>query len=121
IRVRENAESIALYRGEKQEQSQVRQRFESLFKNNTKLVNRQLLLNLFACAYNFLTIVIPSAIIAGRVLSGELEVGRAVQAAGAFTAILTALAIFIDNFDALSRFAAGIDRLDSFVKFLELD
>ncbi len=119
IRVRENAESIALYRGENQEQSQVEQRFDSLFKNNTQLINRQFLLNLFAYAYNFLTIVIPSAIIASRVLSGELEVGRAVQAAGAFTGILTALAVIIDNFDGLSRFAAGIDRLDAFVKFLE--
>lgn len=119
IRVRENAESIALYRGENQEQSQVEQRFDSLFQNYSKLVNRQFLLNLFAYAYNFLTIVIPSAIIASRVLSGELEVGRAVQAAGAFTGILTALAVVIDNFDGLSRFAAGIDRLDSFFKFLE--
>ncbi len=119
IRVRENAESIALYRGENQEQSQVQQRFDSLFKNNTQLINRQFLLNLFAYAYNFLTIVIPSAIIASRVLSGELEVGRAVQAAGAFTGILTALAVIIDNFDGLSRFAAGIDRLDAFIKFLE--
>jgi len=119
IRVRENAESIALYRGENQEQTQVEQRFDSLFQNYSKLVNRQFLLNLFAYAYNFLTIVIPSAIIASRVLSGELEVGRAVQAAGAFTGILTALAVVIDNFDGLSRFAAGIERLDSFFRFLE--
>jgi vitamin B12/bleomycin/antimicrobial peptide transport system ATP-binding/permease protein len=121
VRIRENAESIALYRGEDQELSQVQQRFDSVFQNYTKLVNGQLLLNLFAYAYNFLTIVIPSAIIASRVLSGELEVGRAVQAAGAFTGILTALAIIVDNFDGLSRFAAGIERLDTFVKFLEVD
>jgi putative ATP-binding cassette transporter len=121
IRIRENAESIALYRGEAQELSQVEQRFDSVFQNYTKLVNRQLLLNLFAYAYNFLTIVIPSAIIASRVLSGELEVGRAVQAAGAFTGILTALAIVVDKFDELSRFAAGIERLDTFVKFLDVE
>jgi len=121
VRIRENAESIALYRGEEQELSLVQSRFDSLFHNNTKLVNRQLLLNLFAYAYKFLTIVIPSAIIANRVLSGELEVGRAAQAAGAFTAILTALAIIVDNFDGLSRFAAGIDRLDSFVRFLDVE
>ena len=119
IRVRENAESIALYRGERQELTQLEQRFDSVFKNNTTLVNRQFFLNLFACAFNFLTLIIPSAIIAGRVLSGELEVGRAVQAAGAFTGILTALTIIVDNFDGLSKFAAGIERLDGFVRFLE--
>src|SRR5262245_262798 len=118
VRVRENAESIALYRGEDQELSQVERRFEAAFGNYSKLITWQLLLNLFAYGYNFLTIVIPSAIIATRVLSGELEVGTAVQAAGAFTAILTALAIIVDNFDSLSKFAAGIDRLDTFVNIL---
>jgi vitamin B12/bleomycin/antimicrobial peptide transport system ATP-binding/permease protein len=121
VRVRENAESIALYRGEEQELSQVEQRFGAAFTNATKLINWQLGLNVFAYAYKFLTIVIPSAMIATRVLSGELEVGRAVQAAGAFTAILTALAIIVDNFDNLTKFVAGIDRLDTFVKFLEVE
>jgi putative ATP-binding cassette transporter len=52
------------------------------------------------------------------VLSGELEVGRVVQAAGAFAAMLTALTVFVDNFDILSAFAAGIERLHTFSKSL---
>jgi putative ATP-binding cassette transporter len=119
IRIRENAEPIALYRGEQREIGHLRQCFEALFQNNNKLIKSQLVLNLFACAYKWLTIVLPSAIIAPRVLSGELEVGRALQAAGAFTAILTAIAVLVDKFDEFSRFAAGIERLDTFVKFLE--
>ncbi len=119
IRVRENAESIALYRGEEQELSQLHLCFRALFQNNSQLINRQFVLNLFGYAYKFLTLVIPSAIIAPRVLSGELEVGRAVQATGAFTAILTALAVLVDRFDDFSRFAAGIERLDTFVNFLK--
>jgi putative ATP-binding cassette transporter len=66
-------------------------------ENYTRLINWQLGLSVFQYAYSFLTIIIPSAIIASRVLSGELEVGRATQAAGAFTAILTALAIIVDG------------------------
>jgi putative ATP-binding cassette transporter len=53
-------------------------------------------------------------LIAERVLSGELEVGMAVRAAGAFTAVLSAVSVVIDNFESLSRFAAGIERLDAF-------
>jgi vitamin B12/bleomycin/antimicrobial peptide transport system ATP-binding/permease protein len=96
VRVRENAESIALYRGEAQELSQVQQRFDSLYQNYTRLINWQFLLNLFGYAFNYLALVIPYAVIAGRVLSGELEIGIAIQAAGAFTAILTALAVIIE-------------------------
>jgi vitamin B12/bleomycin/antimicrobial peptide transport system ATP-binding/permease protein len=121
VRVRENAEAIALYQGEDQESSQVKQRFDQAFLNFNKLILWQLNLNTFQYAYSFLTIFIPSAIVASRVLAGELEVGRAVQAAGAFTAILSALAIIVENFDTLTRFAAGINRLDTFAKALAGD
>jgi len=118
VRIRENAEAIAFYRGERQESLQIAQHFGEVFGNYSKLIRAQLNLNLFQYAYSFLTIILPSAIIAGRVLSGELEVGRAVQAAGAFAAILTALTVIVDNFDSFSKFAAGIDRLDGFSKFI---
>ena len=118
VRIRENAEAIAFYRGEAQESWQAGQRFNEAFSNYSKLIKAQLNLNLFQYGYSFMTIILPSAIIAGRVLSGELEVGRAIQAAGAFAAILSALTLIVDNFESLSRFAAGIDRLDSFAKFL---
>ncbi|MGB4066159.1 MAG: ABC transporter ATP-binding protein/permease [Azonexus sp.] len=118
VRIRENAESIALYRGEAQELQQVRQRFAAAFKNFKRLIRSQLGLNFFQHAYGLLTIVLPSAIIASRVLSGELEVGRAIQAAGAFAAVLAAFSLIVENFETLSRFAAGVDRLDALARFL---
>ena len=118
VRVRENAEAIAFYRGEAQESSQVEKRFSEAFGNYNRLIKAQLNLNLFQYGYSFLTIILPSAIIANRVLSGELEVGSAIQAAGAFAAILRALTLIVDNFEGFSRFAAGIDRLDSFSGYL---
>ena len=118
VRVREKAEPIALYRGEPQERQQVWRRFIRAFDNFRQLIRNQLFLNLFQYAYSMLTIVLPSALIASRVLSGELEVGRAIQAAGAFAAVLSAISVVIENFEGLSRFAAGIDRLDTFFKLL---
>jgi len=114
VRVREQAESIAFYRGEAEESLQVKQRFALLFENFNALIRWTLNLNLFQYAYSLMTLVLPSIIIAPRVLSGELEVGRVVQAAGAFAALLAALTLFVDNFESLSRFAAGIDRLYAF-------
>ena len=119
VRVREKAEAIALYRGEQQELRQVRHRFASVYENYRRLVQGQFLLNLFQYGYTMLTIVLPSAIIAERVLAGELEVGMAVRAAGAFTAVLSAISVIVDNFESLSRFAAGIERLDGFSRQLD--
>lgn len=119
IRVRENAEAIALYRGEQQEMQQVRQRVASVIDNFNRLIHRQFFLNLFQYAYGMLTLVLPGAIIASHVLSGEMEVGRAVQAAGAFTAVLAAISLVVDNFESLTRFAAGVDRLHAFYQTLQ--
>ncbi len=119
VRIRENAESIAFYRGEAQETRQVRKRFAAAFDNFNRLIRRQLFLNLFQYTFSLLTIILPSAIIASRVLSGELEVGRAVQAAGAFAAVLSAISVIVENFESLSRFAAGIERLSTFSRSLD--
>jgi putative ATP-binding cassette transporter len=118
IRIRENAEAIAFYRGEASEASHVKQRFSEVFGNYKKLIRRTLGLNLFQYGYSFVTLIFPCIIIAPRVLSGELEVGRVVQAVGAFAAMLSALTVFVENFEALSAFAAGIERLHTFSKSL---
>jgi putative ATP-binding cassette transporter len=114
VRVREHAEAIALSRGESDEIGQAQGRFGQVFDNLRGLIRRQFGLNIFQYAFSFLTLVLPSALIASRVLSGELEVGAAVQAGGAFTAILAAMSVVVDHFEGLSRLSAGIDRLHAF-------
>src|SRR5262249_16026482 len=113
ISVRENAEAIALYRGERQERGQLQRLFGRLFGNASKIISWQLGLNFFQYSNSRLTSVLPALIIAPRVLSGELEVGKVVQATGAFGAILGSITILVDNLDGLSRFAAGIGRLET--------
>ena len=111
MRLRENAESIAFYRGEAQERARIDGTFEKVFRNFAGLIRKQRSLNLFQRTFSQLTLVLPFVILAQGVLSGELEVGRAVQAAGAFTAVLSAVGVIVDNFESLSRFVAGIGRL----------
>ncbi|WP_082616881.1 ABC transporter ATP-binding protein/permease [Massilia sp. Root418] len=111
MRLREKAESIAFYRGEAQERAHIDSKFEKVFHNFARLIRKQRSLNLFQRTFSQLTLVLPGVILADRVLSGELEVGRAIQAAGAFTAVLAAVAVIVDNFESLSRFVAGIGRL----------
>ena len=47
IRVRENAESIAFYRGEAQERAQIDTKFDKVIRNFAKLIKKQRSLNLF--------------------------------------------------------------------------
>ncbi|MGE5452176.1 MAG: ABC transporter ATP-binding protein/permease [Acidobacteriota bacterium] len=119
VRVREHAEPIAFHAGEAREVSTLRRLFEALYDNYKLVLRWQFKLNLFQYAHSFLTVVLPSMIIANEVLSGELEVGRAVQAAGAFSAILSALTVIVEHFEGLSRFSAGINRLHGFSQALQ--
>jgi vitamin B12/bleomycin/antimicrobial peptide transport system ATP-binding/permease protein len=119
VRVRENAESIAFYRGEVPESLNIKRRFADAFENYNRIINWQWFLNLFQYFYSSVTLILPGIILAPQVLSGEIEVGRVVQAAGAFAAIFAALTVIVNNFDSLSRFAAGVSRLDQFANSLE--
>ncbi len=89
-----------------------------MFSNYGRLIRVQLNLNLLQNAYGYMTFILPNALLAGQVISGEIEVGSAIQAAGAFAAMLGALTVIVDNFENFSRFAAGIDRLYSVKRFL---
>jgi vitamin B12/bleomycin/antimicrobial peptide transport system ATP-binding/permease protein len=118
VRIRENAESIALYHGERQEKSRVRRLFRDLFANSVRLIRWQLRLNFFQYTHSLLMMMVPSMIIAPRVLAGELEVGRVVQAEGAFASIMSALTILLSNVEYLSRYAASVGRLESLAQGL---
>jgi putative ATP-binding cassette transporter len=114
VRIRENAEAIAFYQGEREEKSHLQQVFGRLFENGVQIIRWSLRLNFFYYTNSTIAMVLPTLIIAPRVLSGELEVGRIVQATGAFSAILASLTILVDNLDDLSRFAASVNRLETF-------
>ncbi len=120
VRVRENAESIAFYGGEAPESSNIKQRFADAFQNYNKIINWQWFLNLFQYSFSSVTLIRPGIILAPQVLSGDIEVGRVVQAAGAFAAIFGALTVIVNNFDTLSRFAAGVSRLDKFANSMDM-
>jgi putative ATP-binding cassette transporter len=121
VRLRENAEAIAFYHGERQEKQHLQQVFGRLFANAIQIIRWSLRLNFFYYGNSLLALVLPTLIIAPRVLSGELEVGRIVQATGAFSAILGALTLLVDNLEGLSRFAASVGRLETFAHSLSPD
>ena len=72
VRIRENAEAIAFYRGETREGGHVRERFRLVYENYLRLLRRTVGLNLVQYAYTFVTYALPSVVIAPRIISGEL-------------------------------------------------
>lgn len=118
VRIRENAEAIAFYRGEAQEASQVNNRFMAAFDNFKKLIVWELNLNVLTNAYEFIPFVLPAIVVAPAVFSGDLEVGKVSEAQGAFMRVFFSLNVVVARFSELTSFGAGIDRLYSFAEAL---
>ena len=109
--IRENAEAIALYRGEVPELRQSWERFLRAFFNFKRLIRWQLGLNLFQNHYRYATFVIPGLILAPRLFAGELEIGNVTQAGAAFSLMLGALALIVLQMQQLTNLAAAAQRL----------
>ncbi|MEM9766947.1 MAG: ABC transporter ATP-binding protein/permease [Cyanobacteria bacterium P01_D01_bin.71] len=109
--IRENAEAIALYRGEQAELRQSWHYFWGAFFNFKRLIRWQLGLNLFQNHYRYATFVIPGMILAPRLFAGELEIGHVTQAGAAFSLMLGALALIVLQMQQLTNLAAAVQRL----------
>ncbi|MEL6493595.1 MAG: ABC transporter ATP-binding protein/permease [Cyanobacteria bacterium J06623_7] len=120
VRIRENSESIAFYQGETQENQSLKRKFDEVFENFNLLVRwREVYLGLFTHAYNFFPYILPAIIISPQVLSGDLEVGKVTEAAGAFAIIFRSLNFIVEQFQSLTAFAASVDRLSSLKTYLD--
>lgn len=112
VRIRENSESIAFYRGEAQESRNLRELFQEAFKNYNSLIFWQdLILTLFTSAYENIPYILPAVVVAPSVLSGDIEVGKVREAQIAFAQFFFSINIIVSRFQFWSAFVAGIDRL----------
>jgi putative ATP-binding cassette transporter len=119
VRIRENAEAIAFYRGENQESAQVKHQFMEAFDNFKRLIFWELNLNILTNAYEFIPFVLPAIVVAPAVFAGDLEVGKVTEAQGAFVRVFFSLNVVVARFQSLTSFGAGIDRLFDFAQALD--
>lgn len=113
VRVRDNAESIAFYRGEKREHLDLVRRLGSVVANMRTIIAWNRTLGFFRNSYNYLALLLPIAIVAPLFMDGELPFGMVTQSIEAFAQVLGALTLISSNFEGLSSYLAGIQRLGS--------
>ena len=114
VRLRDNAESIAFYAGEDLEGQAIEKRLEGVMDNTRAINAAQRNLEFFVNSYRYLVQILPVAVVAPKYFAGEIALGVISQSVGAFNHILSDLSIIINQFERLSSFSAGIDRLSSF-------
>jgi putative ATP-binding cassette transporter len=111
VRVRDNAESIAFYRGEKREHLDLIRRLGAVVLNMRSIITWNRNLGFFRNSFNYLALVLPVLIVAPMFMRGEIPFGVLTQSLEAFAQVLGAFTIISSNFEGLSSYLAGVQRL----------
>lgn len=111
VRVRDNAESIAFYRGERSEFRNLLSRLGALVGNMLVLIRWNRNLAFFSTGYNYVALLLPTVIVAPLFFQGKASFGQITQAGGAFATMLAAMSLIITQFERLSAFAAAVNRV----------
>lgn len=114
VRLRENAEGVALYGGEADEERAFRLRFGAVVRNWWAIMRCQKRLTWFTSGYAQAAVIFPYVVVAPRYFSGAIQLGGLMQTASAFRQVQESLSWFIDFYVKLAEWRATVDRLTGF-------
>ena len=120
VRLRENAEGVALYGGEAQEARGFQRRFSDVVGNWWGIMRRMLMINTFSSFYAQVAIIFPFVVALPLYLTADGKLGILMQTASAFGQVQGALSWFINVYggafgsNSLTEWKAVVDRLTTF-------
>ena len=114
LRIRDHAEQIAFYRGERTEYGRLKVRYAAIRDNWRALINREFKLSTFSAAYVRISLFIPIFAALPLYLSRQITFGEMMKARAAFTRVQDGFGWFTDSYRELIEWAAVVERLDGF-------
>ncbi|NBQ42197.1 MAG: ABC transporter ATP-binding protein/permease, partial [Mycobacteriaceae bacterium] len=116
VRLRDAAEAIGFYRGERAEKQVLRSRFLAIIDNYRGYVSRSLALLGWNLAMTQIITPLPLVVQAPRLFAGQITFGDVNQSASAFSNVHDSLAFFRFIIDSFASYRATIIRLDGLVE-----
>ena len=114
IRVKEYAESIAFYAGEKVEKSRLYKQFRAVIDNMWDIVFRALKFSGFNLMVSQISVVFPLLIQVGRYFEKQIKLGDLMQTLQVFGKLHSNLSFFRNTYDSFAEYKATLDRLTGF-------
>jgi putative ATP-binding cassette transporter len=111
VRVRDNSENIAFYRGEQVENRGLMSRFGAVIANTWAIVFRSLKFQGFNLVVSQIAVVFPVIIQAPRFFAQEITLGDVTQTAQAFDQVEGSLSFFRLAYDDFASYRASLNRL----------
>ena len=114
IRVKEYAESIAFYTGEKVEKNLLYKQFRAVIQNMWDIVFRALKFSGFNLVVSQISVVFPLLIQVGRYFEKQIKLGDLMQTLQVFGKLHSNLSFFRNTYDSFAEYKATLDRLTGF-------
>ncbi|MBV9314997.1 MAG: ABC transporter ATP-binding protein/permease [Pseudonocardia sp.] len=111
VRLRDNAENVAFYRGEQVEKANLMNRFGTLIANTWAIVHRSLKFRGFNLSATQLAQIFPSVVMAPQFFSGAIKFGDITQGTAAFVEVEGSLSFFRNAYDNFASYRATLSRL----------
>jgi putative ATP-binding cassette transporter len=118
-RLRENAEAVALWKGEEAERGLLTDSFRAVVGNFRAIMTKQKSLTWFTSSYSQIAIIFPFVVAAPRFFAKEIQLGGLMQTASAFGQVQSALSFFVNSFSTIAEWKAVVDRLTGFMQSLD--
>jgi putative ATP-binding cassette transporter len=115
VRVRDAAEAVGFYRGERAERAQLSARFRVIIDNYRRYINRTVGWSGFNISMSQLIVPLPWVLQAPRLFTGQIKFGGVTQTAAAFNNISDGLSFFRNYYDQFASYRAAIIRLHGLV------
>ena len=119
VRLRENAEGVALYAGEADESRILSGRFGAIVANFRRIMSRNRFVNAFTYFIGQVGGIFPYFAAAPLYFSKQISFGTLSRVAGAFAEVQGAASWLVDNYLALADWAATVERLATFSRALD--
>jgi vitamin B12/bleomycin/antimicrobial peptide transport system ATP-binding/permease protein len=114
VRIRENAESIALYHGEPVEARRLSGAFTRIFATWWAYMRYNKRLTWLTSFYGQAAVIFPYIVAAPQYFAGQIGLGTMTQTADAFGQVQGSLSWFVDSYTQLAAWKAVVDRLTTF-------
>ena len=114
LQIRENAESIAFYRGENRENAKITEKVREMIGVQRMLIGWERNLELFTAGHAGYNYFLPFLVLAPLFLSGKLPFGDITRASLSFGQVYFALVIAANYLKLFGRLATETTRLETF-------
>ena len=116
VRLRDSAEAVAFYGGERAEREQLDQRFGDIIANYRRYVRRTI--GLVGWNYSVTQAIVPLPFLlqTPRLFAGAIKLGDVMQSASAFGSIQSGLSFFRNAYSQFASYNAAVIRLYGLVE-----